>query len=63
HCEQSKSTSNTCLVEQGDSDVTPDSSDMCERDIQTDQNAEDGCDALANLIGNLKLDVDENKKI
>nr|GEU80618.1 ribonuclease H-like domain, reverse transcriptase, RNA-dependent DNA polymerase [Tanacetum cinerariifolium] len=29
----------------------------------TDQNAEDECDALANLIANLKLDVDENKKI
>nr|GEV88574.1 hypothetical protein [Tanacetum cinerariifolium] len=28
-----------------------------------DQNAEDECAALANLIANLKLDVDENKKI
>nr|GEU41839.1 hypothetical protein [Tanacetum cinerariifolium] len=63
HCEQSKSTSNTCLVEKDDSDVTPDSSDICEHDIQTDQNAEDEHDALANLIANLKLDVDENKKI
>ncbi|GJY79624.1 retrovirus-related pol polyprotein from transposon TNT 1-94 [Tanacetum coccineum] len=30
---------------------------------QTDQNAEDERVALANLIANLKLDVDENKKI
>nr|GEV60111.1 retrovirus-related Pol polyprotein from transposon TNT 1-94 [Tanacetum cinerariifolium] len=63
HCEQSKSTSNTCLVEKDDSDVTPDSPDMCEHDIQTDQNARDERDALANLIKNLKLDVNENKKI
>nr|GEV66564.1 hypothetical protein [Tanacetum cinerariifolium] len=63
HCEQSESTSITYFVEQDDSDVTPDSPYMCEHDIQTDQNAEDEHDALANLIGNLKLDVDENKKI
>nr|GEZ06019.1 hypothetical protein [Tanacetum cinerariifolium] len=63
HYEQSKSTSNLCLVENDDSDVTPDSSNMCEHDIQTDQNAEDERNALANLIANLKLDVDENKKI
>ncbi|GJW11257.1 hypothetical protein Tco_1577084 [Tanacetum coccineum] len=39
---------------------------MCDNDIQTDQNAvkcEDERVALANLIANLKLDVDENKKI
>ncbi|GJR73935.1 hypothetical protein Tco_0086300 [Tanacetum coccineum] len=46
-----------------DSNVTPDSPDMCDNDIQTDQNAEDERAALANLIANLKLDVDENKKI
>nr|GEX62710.1 hypothetical protein [Tanacetum cinerariifolium] len=62
HCEQSKSTSNTCLVEKDDSDVTPDSPNMCEHDFQTDQNDEDERDALANLIANLKFDVDENKK-
>nr|GEY36513.1 hypothetical protein [Tanacetum cinerariifolium] len=49
--------------EKDDSDVTPNSPDMCEHDILTDQNAEDERDALANLIENLKLDVDENKKI
>nr|GEV69764.1 hypothetical protein [Tanacetum cinerariifolium] len=37
-------------LEQDDSDVTPDSPDMCEHDIQTDQNAEDERYALANLI-------------
>nr|GEV40143.1 retrovirus-related Pol polyprotein from transposon TNT 1-94 [Tanacetum cinerariifolium] len=56
HCEQSESTSNTCLVEKDDSDVTPDSPNMCEHDIQTDQNVEDERAALANLIANLKLD-------
>ncbi|GJS36471.1 integrase, catalytic region, zinc finger, CCHC-type containing protein [Tanacetum coccineum] len=63
HSEQPESTSNTCLVEKDDSNVTPDSPDMCDNDIQTEQNAEDDRVALANLIANLKLDVDENKKI
>ncbi|GJT71715.1 hypothetical protein Tco_1031001 [Tanacetum coccineum] len=63
HYEQPKSTSNTCLVEKDDSNVTPDSPDICDNDIQTDQNVEDERAVLANLIVNLKLDVDENKKI
>nr|GEZ80906.1 hypothetical protein [Tanacetum cinerariifolium] len=49
-----------------DSNVTPDSPDMCEDDIQNEQNDVESDDervALANLIANLKLDVDENKKI
>ncbi|GJU10406.1 hypothetical protein Tco_1132802 [Tanacetum coccineum] len=50
-------------LEQDDSNVTPDSPDMCDNDIQTDQNAKDERAVLANLIANLKLDVDENKKI
>ncbi|GJS89578.1 retrovirus-related pol polyprotein from transposon TNT 1-94 [Tanacetum coccineum] len=66
HFDQSESISNTCAVETGDSNVTPDSPDMCDNDIQDDQNDVE-CDdervALANLIANLKLDVDENKKI
>ncbi|GJT93132.1 gag-pol polyprotein [Tanacetum coccineum] len=61
--EQPEFTSNTCLVEEDDSNVTPASPDMCDNDIQIDQNAEDERDALANLIANLKLDVDENKNI
>ncbi|GJV12486.1 hypothetical protein Tco_1354027 [Tanacetum coccineum] len=63
HSEQPESTSNTCLVEKDDTNVTPDSPDMCDNDIQTDQNDEYERAALANLIANLKLDVDENKKI
>nr|GEZ75389.1 hypothetical protein [Tanacetum cinerariifolium] len=65
YSEQSESVSNTCLVETDDSNVTPDSPDMCEDDIQNRQNdveSDDECVALANLIANLKLDVDENKK-
>ncbi|GJS91214.1 hypothetical protein Tco_0773850 [Tanacetum coccineum] len=63
HSEQPKSISNTCIVEKVDSNVIPDSPDMCDNDIQIDPNAEDKRDALANLIASLKLDVDENKKI
>ncbi|GJX09353.1 hypothetical protein Tco_0199212 [Tanacetum coccineum] len=33
HSEQPESTSNTCLVEKDDSNVTPDSLDMCDNDI------------------------------
>nr|GEU55842.1 hypothetical protein [Tanacetum cinerariifolium] len=65
HYEQSESVSNTCLVETDDSNVIPDSPDMCEDDIQNEQNdveIDDERVALANLIANLKLDVDENKK-
>ncbi|GJY89413.1 retrovirus-related pol polyprotein from transposon TNT 1-94 [Tanacetum coccineum] len=66
HFDQSKSISNTFVVETDDSNVIPDSPDMCDNDIQDDQNDVE-CDdervALANLIANLKLDVDENKKI
>ncbi|GJV79763.1 retrovirus-related pol polyprotein from transposon TNT 1-94 [Tanacetum coccineum] len=66
HSKKPESTSNTCLVEQDDSNVIPDSPDMCDTDIQNDQNAvecDDECVALTNLIANLKHDVDENKKI
>nr|GEY71392.1 hypothetical protein [Tanacetum cinerariifolium] len=38
HSEQSKSVSNTCLVETNDSNVISDSPDMCEDDIQIEQN-------------------------
>ncbi|GKE36475.1 hypothetical protein Tco_1459880 [Tanacetum coccineum] len=66
HSEQPESISNTCVVEKVDSNVNPDSPNICDNDIQTDQNAIE-CDdkrvALANLIANLKLYVDENKKI
>ncbi|GKB47955.1 hypothetical protein Tco_0898708, partial [Tanacetum coccineum] len=49
-----------------DSNVIPNSPNMCDNDIQTDQNAEE-CDderaALANLIANLTLNTEENKNI
>ncbi|GJU03170.1 retrovirus-related pol polyprotein from transposon TNT 1-94 [Tanacetum coccineum] len=66
HSEQPESIINTCVVEKVDSNVIPDSPDMCDNDIQTDQNAKERDDervALANLIANLKLDVNENKRI
>ncbi|GJU01678.1 retrovirus-related pol polyprotein from transposon TNT 1-94 [Tanacetum coccineum] len=63
HSEQPESISNTCVVEKVDSNVIPDSPDMCDNDIQTDQNAKDERVALANLIANLTLDTEENKKI
>nr|GEU36857.1 copia protein [Tanacetum cinerariifolium] len=66
HSEQSESVSNTYLVETNDSNVTPNSPVMCEDDIQNEQNDVESDDervALANLIANLKLDVDENKMI
>nr|GEW55346.1 hypothetical protein [Tanacetum cinerariifolium] len=44
HSEQSESISNTCLVETDDSNVTPDSPDMCEDDIQNEQNDVDSDD-------------------
>nr|GEW29279.1 hypothetical protein [Tanacetum cinerariifolium] len=65
HSEKPKSICNTCVVEKVDSNVIPDSSDMCDNDIQTDHNAVEWDDervALAMLIANLKLDVNENKK-
>nr|GFA15213.1 hypothetical protein [Tanacetum cinerariifolium] len=45
------------------SNVIPDSSDMCDNDIQTEQNVKDEHVTLANLIANLKHDIDENKTI
>nr|GEZ34658.1 integrase, catalytic region, zinc finger, CCHC-type, peptidase aspartic, catalytic [Tanacetum cinerariifolium] len=65
HSKQSEYVSNTCLVEADDSNVTANSPDVCEDDIQNDQNDVESDDervALANLISNLKLDVDENKR-
>nr|GEV83422.1 retrovirus-related Pol polyprotein from transposon TNT 1-94 [Tanacetum cinerariifolium] len=60
HSEQYESVSNTCLVETDDPNVIPDSPDMCEDDIQNEQNDVESDDervALANLTANLKLDT------
>nr|GEZ32399.1 hypothetical protein [Tanacetum cinerariifolium] len=62
HFEQYESISNTCLVETDDSNVIPDSPDMCNDDIQNDQNDVESDDERV-ALANLKLDVDENKKI
>ncbi|GJS13581.1 hypothetical protein Tco_0408053 [Tanacetum coccineum] len=66
HSKQPECIINTCVVDNADSNVTPDSSDMCDNEIQTNHNAVE-CDdkrvALANLIANLKLNIDENKAI
>nr|GEW17297.1 retrovirus-related Pol polyprotein from transposon TNT 1-94 [Tanacetum cinerariifolium] len=53
-------------AEKDDSNVIPDSPDICDDVIQNDKNDVESDDkrvALANLIANLKLDVDENKNI
>nr|GEV00324.1 hypothetical protein [Tanacetum cinerariifolium] len=50
HSEQPEYISNTCVVEKIDSNVIPDSLDMCDNDIRTDQNATDERVVLANLI-------------
>nr|GEZ90654.1 hypothetical protein [Tanacetum cinerariifolium] len=62
HSEQSESVSNTYLVETDDSNVIPNSPDMCEDDIQNEQNDVESNDERV-ALANLKLDVDENKKI
>nr|GEY08632.1 hypothetical protein [Tanacetum cinerariifolium] len=47
HSEKSKYVSNTCLVEMDDSNVSPDSPDICEDDIQNEQNDVESDDELA----------------
>ncbi|GJY58876.1 retrotransposon protein, putative, ty1-copia subclass [Tanacetum coccineum] len=66
HSEQPESINDTYVLEKDDSNVTPDSSNICNNDNQVDQNAAecvDERDALANLIANLTLDTEENKTI
>ncbi|GJU19621.1 integrase, catalytic region, zinc finger, CCHC-type containing protein [Tanacetum coccineum] len=63
--EESSSTEQP-LEQKDDSNVTPDSSNICNNDNQVDQNAAECVDeraALANLIVNLSLDTKENKMI
>nr|GEV92548.1 hypothetical protein [Tanacetum cinerariifolium] len=62
HSEQSESICNTCIVEMNDSNVVPDSPDMFDDDIQNDKNDVE-CDDERVALANLKLEVDENKKI
>ncbi|GJR20456.1 retrovirus-related pol polyprotein from transposon TNT 1-94 [Tanacetum coccineum] len=66
HSEQPESINDTYVLKKDDSNVTPDSSNICTNDNQVDQNAVecvDERDALANLIANLTLDTEENKTI
>ncbi|GJR49056.1 hypothetical protein Tco_1317159 [Tanacetum coccineum] len=58
HSEQPESINDTYVLEKDDSNVTPDSSNICTNDNQVDQNAAECVDersALANLIANLTL--------
>ncbi|GJR03902.1 integrase, catalytic region, zinc finger, CCHC-type containing protein [Tanacetum coccineum] len=66
HSKQPESINDTYVLEKEDSNVTPDSSNICNNDNQVDQNAAECADeraALANLIANLTLDTKENKTI
>ncbi|GJX07248.1 retrovirus-related pol polyprotein from transposon TNT 1-94 [Tanacetum coccineum] len=66
HSEQPESINDTHVLEKDDSNVIPDSSNMCNNDNQVDQNDAECLDervALANLIANLTLDTEQNKKI
>ncbi|GJY12765.1 putative reverse transcriptase domain-containing protein [Tanacetum coccineum] len=61
-----ESINDTYVLEKDDSNVIPDSSNICTNDNQVDQNAAECVDeraALANLIANLTLDTEENKTI
>ncbi|GJT13961.1 hypothetical protein Tco_0861003 [Tanacetum coccineum] len=61
-----ESSSTNTPLEQDASNVTPDSSNICNNDNQVDQHAAQCADkraALANLITNLTIDTEENKKI
>ncbi|GJZ44592.1 hypothetical protein Tco_0591847 [Tanacetum coccineum] len=66
HSEQPECIINTCVMEKVNSNAILDSPDMCDNEIQTDHNAVE-CDdervVLANLIADLKRDIDENKMI
>ncbi|GJS30775.1 retrovirus-related pol polyprotein from transposon TNT 1-94 [Tanacetum coccineum] len=60
------SSTDTPLEQKDDSNVIPDSSNICTNDNQVDQNATESVDervALANLIANLTLDTEENKTV
>ncbi|GJU57282.1 hypothetical protein Tco_1235048 [Tanacetum coccineum] len=65
HSKQPKNMNDTSLMEKVDSNTTLDSSDMCNNEFKDDQNADDHEDehvVLADLIANLKCDIDEPKE-
>ncbi|GJW57905.1 hypothetical protein Tco_0104636 [Tanacetum coccineum] len=64
HPEQPKNMNDRSLMEKVDNNTTPDSSDMCNNEFKDDQNADNHESAhvmLADLIANLKFNIDENK--
>ncbi|GJU43794.1 retrovirus-related pol polyprotein from transposon TNT 1-94 [Tanacetum coccineum] len=66
HSEQPESINDTYVLEKDDSNIIPDSSNICTNDNQVDQNAAECVDeraALANLIADLTLDTEENKTV
>ncbi|GKA46375.1 hypothetical protein Tco_0739258 [Tanacetum coccineum] len=66
HSDQPKNMNDTFLIEKVNSNTTPDSLDMCNNEFKDGQHADDHEDervVLANLIENLKLDINENKRI
>ncbi|GKB14826.1 hypothetical protein Tco_0848749 [Tanacetum coccineum] len=62
HSEQPESINDTYVLEKDDSNVTPDSSNICTNDNQVDQNAAECVDERA-ALANLTLDTEENKTI
>ncbi|GJX03425.1 hypothetical protein Tco_0189341 [Tanacetum coccineum] len=65
HSEQPDPINDTYVLKRDDSNVTPDSSNICTNDNQIDQNAAecvDERDAHANLIANLTLDGGKPKR-
>ncbi|GJT49150.1 retrovirus-related pol polyprotein from transposon TNT 1-94 [Tanacetum coccineum] len=62
HSEQPESINDTYVLEKDDSNVTPDSSNICTNDNQVDQNAVE-CVDERDALANLTLDTEENKTI
>ncbi|GKB79967.1 integrase, catalytic region, zinc finger, CCHC-type containing protein [Tanacetum coccineum] len=62
HSEQPESINDTYVLEKDDSNVIPDSSNICTNDNQVDQNAAECVNECATLA-NLTLDMEENKMI
>ncbi|GKE70546.1 ribonuclease H-like domain-containing protein [Tanacetum coccineum] len=64
HHEQPESANDTYLEEQGDTNITIDSLDMCNNKEMVDQDDNDlakECDLLASLIEKLKCEIDDSK--
>ncbi|GJW72899.1 hypothetical protein Tco_0132269 [Tanacetum coccineum] len=62
HSEQPESINDTYVLKKDDSNVTPDSSNICTNDNQVDQNVAECVDERV-ALANLNLDTEENKTI